>query len=498
MMVHLCILTSLQHINGWEKDCVTAVFNEELLSQSITTLSGVDSWLLLPVRTRAVHGNSTRGFAAHNFSIRPPDRDPPPPLGAERRRRRRRRSQRTRSLHGIALQMTRSHRNRTQFPRRDARSIAIRPTAPWEFRQMREREPRLAAPSIRPVPPTKAAYPHDERLRTAAQRPKSASSTYIGRGIILRNSGWSTLPDAVAARASTKMPRQHPFRISRPGASPPAARRREVSACSAPHTARKKVFTVEKYFSQQNISGLPRGKKKTKENERHIPAVTSNVTFENESTLELPPATARRQRHTRAIAAATSYQPPHTTNGTYSVFARETRIPARGLSTSAGSDQHIPECVSNQQNGWHTRDASCTGRPSWPQLHARVLRTLCALQRFDPSQISDDAQKDPDTRAILSPDAGPVVAIAGSVRAANGSHEMGALAQMEKAIAEAPAMLAAKDPAGAERVLTAALQAMKDAGGGEASHSRAEEIIAQAQQALRRQLLHGSPHAGKP
>ena len=151
MMVHLCILTSLQHINGWEKDCVTAVFNEELLSQSITTLSGVDSWLLLPVRTRAVHGNSTRGFAAHNFSIRPPDRDPPPPLGAERRRRRRRRSQRTRSLHGIALQMTRSHRNRTQFPRRDARSIAIRPTAPWEFRQMREREPRLAAPSIRPV-----------------------------------------------------------------------------------------------------------------------------------------------------------------------------------------------------------------------------------------------------------------------------------------------------------------------------------------------------------
>ena len=98
----------------------------------------------------------------------------------------------------------------------------------------------------------------------------------------------------------------------------------------------------------------------------------------------------------------------------------------------------------------------------------------------------------------MSPDASPVVAIAGSVRAANGSHEMGALAQMEKAIAEAPAMLAAKDPAGAERVLTAALQAMKDAGGGEASHSRAEEIIAQAQQALRRQLLHGSPHAGKP
>ena len=261
MMVHLCILTSLQHINGWEKDCVTAVFNEELLSQSITTLSGVDSWLLLPVRTRAVHGNSTRGFAAHNFSIRPPDRDPPPPLGAERRRRRRQRSQRTRSLHGIALQMTRSHRNRTQFPRRDARSIAIRPTAPWEFRQMREREPRLAAPSIRPVPPTKAAYPHDERLRTAAQRPKSASSTYIGRGIILRNSGWSTLPDAVAARASTKMPRQHPSRISRPGASPPAARWREISARSAPHSARKKDFTGKNYFSKQNIPGLPRGKK---------------------------------------------------------------------------------------------------------------------------------------------------------------------------------------------------------------------------------------------
>ena len=498
MMVHLCILTSLQHISGWEKDCVTAVFNEELLSQLTTTLSGVDSWLILPNRTRAVHGNSTRGFAAQNFSIRPPDRDQPPPLDAERRRRRRRRSQQTRSLHGIALQMTRSHRNRTQFPRHDARSIATLPTAPWEFRQMREREPRLAAPSIRPVLPTKAAYPHDERLRTAAQRPKSASSTYIGRGIILRNSDWSTLPDAVAARASTRMPRQHPLRTSRPGAAPHAARRREAAACSAPHSARKKVFTVEKYFSQQNISGLPRGKKKLKENERHIPAVTSNVTFENESSLELPPATARRQRHTRAIAAANSYQPPHTTNGTYSVFARETRIPARGLSTSAGSDQHIPECVSNQHNGWHTRDASCTGRPSWPQLHARVLRTLCALQRFNPRQISDDAQKDPDTRAIMSPDAGPVVAIAGSVRAANGSHEMGALAQMEKAIAEAPAMLAAKDPASAERVLAAALQAMKDAGGGEASHSRAEEIIAQAQQALRRQLLHGSPHAGKP
>ena len=101
MMVHLCILTSLQHISGWEKDCVTAVFNEELLSQLTTTLSGVDSWLILPNRTRAVHGNSTRGFAAQNFSIRPPDRDQPPPLDAERRRRRRRRSQQTRSLHGL-------------------------------------------------------------------------------------------------------------------------------------------------------------------------------------------------------------------------------------------------------------------------------------------------------------------------------------------------------------------------------------------------------------
>ena len=78
MMVHFGILTSRPHISGWEKDCVTAVFNEELLSQSTTTLSGVDSWLILPNRTRAVHGYSTHGFAAHNFSIRPPDRDPPP------------------------------------------------------------------------------------------------------------------------------------------------------------------------------------------------------------------------------------------------------------------------------------------------------------------------------------------------------------------------------------------------------------------------------------
>ena len=75
MMVHLCILTSLPHIGGWEKDCATAVFNEELLSQSTTTLSGVDSWLLLPNRTRALHGYSTRGFAAQVSSIRPPERE---------------------------------------------------------------------------------------------------------------------------------------------------------------------------------------------------------------------------------------------------------------------------------------------------------------------------------------------------------------------------------------------------------------------------------------
>ena len=124
-MVHLCILTSLQHINGWEKDCVTAVFNEELPSQSTTTLSGVDSWLLLPVRTRAVHGNSTRGFAAHNFSIRPPERELALPLETARRRRRRRRRPWTKFLHGVALQISRSHRKRTQFPRPDARSIAM-------------------------------------------------------------------------------------------------------------------------------------------------------------------------------------------------------------------------------------------------------------------------------------------------------------------------------------------------------------------------------------
>ena len=85
MMVHFGILTSLQHISGWEKDCVTAVFNEELLSQSTTTLSGVDSWLLLPNRTRALHGYSTRGFAAQISSIRPPEREQALPLETARR-----------------------------------------------------------------------------------------------------------------------------------------------------------------------------------------------------------------------------------------------------------------------------------------------------------------------------------------------------------------------------------------------------------------------------
>ena len=164
MMVHLCILTSLQHINGWEKDCVTAVFNEELLSQSITTLSGVDSWFLLAVRTRAVHGNSTRGFAVHNFSIRPPERELALPLETARRRRRRRRRPWTKFLHGVALQISRSHRKRTQFPRPDARSIATIPTAPWAKRRRRARELRLAAPSIRFVLQAAAAQQRHEHL----------------------------------------------------------------------------------------------------------------------------------------------------------------------------------------------------------------------------------------------------------------------------------------------------------------------------------------------
>jgi hypothetical protein len=64
----------------------------------------------------------------------------------------------------------------------------------------------------------------------------------------------------------------------------------------------------------------------------------------------------------------------------------------------------------------------------------------------------------------------------------------------------ATTMLAARNPAGAKGVLTAALQAMKNAGGGEASHSRAEELIAQADLELSEhwQILHGSSHARKP
>ena len=148
-MVHLCILTGLLHIGGWEKDCVTAVFNEELPFQSTTTLSGVDSWLLLPNRTRALHGYSTRGIAAHNFSIRPLERELDPTLETERRRRRRRLSPQTQFLHGTALQLDRSQRKRTQTFRPDAQSIATIPTAPWAKRRMRARELRLAAPSIR-------------------------------------------------------------------------------------------------------------------------------------------------------------------------------------------------------------------------------------------------------------------------------------------------------------------------------------------------------------
>jgi hypothetical protein len=77
-------------------------------------------------------------------------------------------------------------------------------------------------------------------------------------------------------------------------------------------------------------------------------------------------------------------------------------------------------------------------------------------------------------------------------------HERESLRTMEQALAAAPSMMEAKDFAGVTKALGAALQAMKDAGGGEASHSRAEELIAQAQRELREQTPHGSLHAGKP
>jgi hypothetical protein len=61
-----------------------------------------------------------------------------------------------------------------------------------------------------------------------------------------------------------------------------------------------------------------------------------------------------------------------------------------------------------------------------------------------------------------------------------------------------PRRLTAVWRGGSHAGLGSALQAMKDAGGGEASHSRAEELIALAQHELRGNQLHGSPHAGKP
>ena len=77
-------------------------------------------------------------------------------------------------------------------------------------------------------------------------------------------------------------------------------------------------------------------------------------------------------------------------------------------------------------------------------------------------------------------------------------HETESLRTMDQALAAAPRMMAAKDFAGVTKTLGSALQAMKDAGGGEASHSRAEELIALAQHELRGNQLHGSPHAGEP
>ena len=260
-MVHLGIFTGLLHIGGWEKDCGTAIFNEDLPSQLTTTLYGVDSRLPLPHRTQAIHGNSTRGIAAQTSSIRPPERELPLPLETARRRRRRRRRTRTKFLHGVALQMSRSHRNRTQFPRPYARSIANLPKAPWAHRRMRESELRLAAPSIRPMLQATAAYQHAGRLRTAAVRPKLSKSIYIGRGNISSDSGWRVLPDIAAARASKKLSRQHPPSASSPGASPPTARARDTTLQRSAHLA-EKGFSERKSFLETKHFRAPPSKEK--------------------------------------------------------------------------------------------------------------------------------------------------------------------------------------------------------------------------------------------
>ena len=537
-MVHLCILTSLLHIGGWEKDCVTVVFNEELPFQSPTTRSGVDSWLLLPDRTRALHGYNTRSFAAQISFIRPLKRETPLPPETIRRRRRRRRSPWTKFQHGIALQLGRSERNRTQFPRPDAQSNATFLTAAWANRRTRESELRLAAPSIRPMLQATAAYQHDGRLRTAAVRPKSSNSTYSARGNISSDSGWRVLPDIAEARDSQKISRQHASAASRPGASPPAVHRREISASSAPHTARKKDFTVENYFSKQNITGLPRRKKKRKENERHIPAVT--LTFENETSRPISPAEAGRQRHVRAIFAAIPHRTSHSTNGTYEASARSKAIPACGLRTLTGVGQHLPECKRNQFHGSHSRAEIRAGRPTRMSNHARMrLISICELQRLDLRQISAGAQTYADTLAIKRSKAGSRggAAAAGSMRTAGGS----TAAALEGHGAEtlAAQALAAKDYAGAAEVYNPRTElsaewfthaerryplegrgpsrmTMKDYAGaaavpdttlselqrtGAASHSTttttAEALLAQAQHELREQL-HGSLHAGEP
>jgi hypothetical protein len=77
-------------------------------------------------------------------------------------------------------------------------------------------------------------------------------------------------------------------------------------------------------------------------------------------------------------------------------------------------------------------------------------------------------------------------------------HEMESLRTMQQALDAAPKQMAAKDFVGVKRALVAALQAMKDAGGGEASHSQAEKLIEHAEHKLREQQLHGSLHARKP
>ena len=406
--------------------------------------------------------------------------------------------------------MSRSHRNRTQFSRPDARSTANLPKAPWAHRRVRESELRLAAPSIRPVLQATATYQHDGRLRTAAVRPTVSESIYIGRGNISSDSGWRVLPDIAAARASKKLSRQHPPSASSPGAPPPTARGREIPACSAPHSGWKKGFPIENPFWKQNIPGLPRRKKKLKENERQSPETAFKA--------EVPA----------------------------SVTCEVEALPACGLRILAHGTLSIPK---RDQNDGRQRDAPRTGRPTRMSNHARMrLISICELQRLDLRQISAGAQTYADTLAIKRSKAGSrgEAAAAGSMRMAGGStaaalegHGAETLAAQALAAKDyagaaevynprtelsaewfthaerryplegrgpsrmtmnlSSGMRETKDYAGAAAVLDTALIELQRTSGGAASHSTttAEALLAQAQHELREQL-HGSPHAGKP